>query len=171
MSTRAHQLADRIVEGAAQLAAVAESLTPAQWNSVVRPDGRTVGVIVHHVANMYPIEMDVVRAAMTHDAVTDVTWAVVAGINAAHAQEHAHVSKEAALSLLARNSESAAREVRGFTDAQLDRSVPFSLSSDAPVTVQYIIEDHPMRHPWHHLARIRNNLGLRTAPAAGAGVA
>ncbi|MBP9898981.1 MAG: hypothetical protein KBF28_11450, partial [Gemmatimonadales bacterium] len=67
MSSRANQLADRIEEGAALLAAVAQDLTPEQWSTPVRPDGRTVGVIVHHVANMYPIELDVVRAALAHD--------------------------------------------------------------------------------------------------------
>lgn len=168
MSSRANQLADRIEEGAALLAAVAEMLTPDQWATPVLPDGRTVGVIVHHVANMYPIEVDVVRAALTHDAITDVTWDVVADINAAHASEHANVTKQAALALLARNSAAAAREIRDLTDVELDRAVPFSLSYDAPVTVQYIIEDHPMRHPWHHLARIQRTLGVSVLRGAGA---
>ena len=171
MSTRANQLADRIEEGAALLAAVAQDLTPEQWATPVRPDGRTVGVIVHHVANMYPIELDVVRSALAHEVISDVTWEVVAGINAAHAAEHAGVTKEAALSLLAQNSAAAAREVRGLSDADLDRAVPFSLSYDAPVTVQYIIEDHPMRHPWHHLARIQRTLGVRVIRRAGAAAA
>jgi hypothetical protein len=161
MPSRANQLADRIEEGAALLAAVAQQLTPEQWATPVLPDGRTVGVIVHHVANMYPIELDVVRSALAQDVISDVTWDIVADINAAHAREHAGVSKEAALALLAQNSASAAREVRNLTDAELDRAVPFSLSYDAPVTVQYIIEDHPMRHPWHHLARIQRTLGVR----------
>ena len=171
MSSRANLLADRIEEGAALLAAVAENLTPEQWDTPVLPDGRTVGVIVQHVANMYPIELDVVRAALAQDVISDVTWDVVADINAAPAREHAGVTKEAALTLLARNSASAAAEVRGLTDAQLDRAVPFSLSYDAPVTVQYIIEDHPMRHPWHHLARIQRSLGVRVIRGAGAAVA
>lgn len=170
MSSRADKLADRIEEGAALLAAVAQELTPEQWATPVLPDGRTVGVIIHHVANMYPIELDVVRAALAHDVISDVTWEVVAEINASHAAEHAGVSKESALTLLARNSAAAAREVRGLTDADLDRAVPFSLSYDAPVTVQYIIEDHPMRHPWHHLARIQRTLGLRVLRRTGAAV-
>jgi hypothetical protein len=161
MSSRANKLADRIEEGAALLAAVAQELTPEQWATPVLPDGRTVGVIVHHVANMYPIELDVVRSALAQDVISDVTWDIVADINAAHAAEHAGVTKASALALLARNSTSAANEVRNLTDAELDRAVPFSLSYDAPVTVQYIIEDHPMRHPWHHLARIQRTLGVR----------
>ena len=46
-----------------------------------------------------------------------------------------------------------------FTDAELDQAAPFSLSFDAPVTAQFVIEDHALRHSWHHLARIRAALG------------
>lgn len=159
MSNRAIQLADRIDEGAAVLAEFVRHLTEAQWKQKVNPDGRTLGVIVHHVANMYPIEMDVINQAVAGKAITDVTWEVVAGINAEHARKHAAVTKAEALELLARNSAEASRAVRLLSDADLDRAVPFSLSYGAPMTVQFIIEDHPMRHPWHHIARMRRTLG------------
>ena len=41
----------------ADLAAFASGLTEAQWQIRVPHDGRTVGVIVHHVATVYPIEI------------------------------------------------------------------------------------------------------------------
>jgi hypothetical protein len=171
MSARAHQLADRIEEGAALLASVAHDLTNAQWSTRVLPDGRTVGVIVHHVASMYPIEMGVVQKAVEGIPITEVTWEVVAQINATHAQEYASIAKPEALDLLARNSREAALAVRRLTDADLARSVPFSLSYDAPMTVQFIIEDHPLRHPWHHLARIRRALGLSRSTPHGVAAA
>jgi hypothetical protein len=62
------------------------------------------------------------------------------------------------LELLRRNSHAAADAVRAFTDEQLDRAAPFSLSFGAPVTAQFVIEDHALRHSWHHLARIRKAL-------------
>jgi hypothetical protein len=49
--------------------------------------------------------------------------------------------------------------VRAFTDQELDNVTPFSLSFGAPVTAQFVIEDHAMRHSWHHLAAIRKALG------------
>ena len=49
-------------------------------------DRRSVGVIVHHVASVYPIEIDLARAIASGKAVTDVTWEVVAELNAKHAQ-------------------------------------------------------------------------------------
>jgi len=160
MSRRAESLADRIEEGAAGLAAFAEGLSEEEWRKPTSStDGRSVGVIVHHVANMYPIEIDAARAIASGKAVTDVTWGVVAEINAKHAQQQVGVTKAEALELLRRNSRQAADAVRAFTDDELDQAAPFSLSFGAPVTAQFVIEDHALRHSWHHLARIRTALG------------
>jgi DinB family protein len=160
MSRRAEFLADRIEEGAAGLAAFAEGLSEAEWlTPVSSSDRRSVGVIVHHVASVYPIEIDLARAIAGGKAVTDVTWKVVAELNARHAHEQAGVTKAAALELLRRNSREAAAAVREFTDDELDRAAPFSLSFAAPVTAQFVIEDHALRHSWHHLAHIRAPLG------------
>jgi DinB family protein len=158
MSIMANQLADRIQEGAATLANFARDLSDAQWRVIVPRDGRTVGVLVHHVASMYPIEISLLKPAVEGTPITDVTWEAVATINANHAREFANVTKTDALALLARNSLDAARAVRRLSDADLARAVPFSLSFGAPMTVQFIIEDHPLRHPWHHLARIKRAL-------------
>jgi hypothetical protein len=160
VSHRAGLLADRIEEGANGLAAFAEGVSEAEWQSPVSgTDRRSIGVIVHHVASMYPIEIEAARVIASGKPVTDITWEVVANLNAEHAQEHAFVTKAAALELLHRNSLEAASAVREFTDDELDRTEPFSLSFGAPVTAQFVIEDHALRHSWHHLARIRAALG------------
>jgi hypothetical protein len=157
---RAELLANRIEEGAASLAAFAEGLSEKEWAiPVSNTDRRPVGVIVHHVATMYPIEVDIARAVASGKAITDVTWEVVADINAKHAGENADAGKPAAIELLRRNSHDAAAAVRALTDEELDQATPFSLSFGAPVTAQFVIEDHAMRHSWHHLARIRKAVG------------
>jgi hypothetical protein len=157
---RAKLLADRIEEGAAGLAAFVEALSEAEWNTPVSAtDQRPVGVIVHHVAAVYPIEVSLARAIGGGKAVTDVTWEVVADLNAKNAREQAGITKAAALDLLRRNSREAAAAVRKFTDEQLDRAAPFSLSFGAPVTAQFVLEDHAVRHSWHHLAKIRKAVG------------
>ena len=106
-----------------------------------------------------PIEIDLARAVTSGNAVTDVTWDVVAQLNAKHAEEQEEITKEAALELLRKNSSTAAAAVRTFTDEELDAAAPFALSYGAPVTAQFVIEDHAVRHSWHHLARIRKTLG------------
>jgi hypothetical protein len=162
MSHRAESLASRIEEGAAGLAAFAAELSEVEWHTPISQgagDRRSVGVIVHHVASVYPIEIDLARTIARGTAVADVSWEVVAELNAKHANDQADVTKAAALALLRRNSSEAAAAVRAFTDEELDRAAPFSLSYGAPVTAQFVIEDHALRHSWHHLARIRKALG------------
>jgi hypothetical protein len=122
-------------------------------------DSRTVGVLVHHVASVYPIEIHVAQVIASGQPITDVTWEAVAEMNAKHAQDHAGVDKATALALLRKNSQEAAAAVRAFTDDELDRAAPFSLSFGAPVTAQFVIEDHALRHSWHHLAGIHKVLG------------
>ena len=124
---RAELLANRIEEGAAGLAAFAEGLSDAEWRKPMSAtDRRTAGVIVHHVASMYPIEIDVARAIASGKAVTDVTWDAVAELNAKHAQEHAEETKTTALELLRWNSRGASNAVCGaFTDEQLIAQLPF----------------------------------------------
>jgi len=131
MGRRAESLADRIEEGAAGLAAFAEGLSEAEWRTPVSGsvrDGRSVGVIVHHVASVYPIEIDLARTIASGKAVTDVTWEAVAEMNAKHAHDQTGVTKAAALELLRRNSRQAAAAVRAFTDDDLDRAAPHECS-------------------------------------------
>jgi hypothetical protein len=157
---RAEALADRIEEGAALLAAFAEQLSEAEWATPVSAtDRRPLGVIVHHVASVYPLEVGAARAIATGKPVTDVTWEAVADMNAKHALEQSATNKADTLELLRRNSREAAAAVRAFTDDELDQAAPFSLSFGAPVTAQFVIEDHALRHSWHHLARIRKAVG------------
>jgi DinB superfamily len=157
---RAEALGDRIEEGAALLAAFAEQLSDAEWAMPVSAtDRRPVGLIVHHVASVYPIEVGAARAIAGGNAVTDVTWEGIADMNAKHALDQAGTNKADTLELLRRNSREAAAAVRTFTDAELDQAAPFSLSFGAPVTAQFVIEDHALRHSWHHLARIRKAVG------------
>ena len=159
-SGRAGALADRLEQGARALAAFADTLTDAEWRTPVgTSDRRTIGVIVHHVAWIYPIEIQLAQVLAAGKPVTDVTWEAVGEINAGHAKEHADVAKHAALELLARNSAAAAAAIRALTDAELGQAAPVSLYGDAPLTCQFFLEDHAVRHSYHHLAKIRKTLG------------
>jgi hypothetical protein len=152
---RAHALAHRLEEGAGALASFAESLTDAQWRTRVPSDGRTVGVVVHHVASVYPIEIQLAQTLASGAPVQGVTMDDVHRMNAAHAKEHEHIGKPAAVALLRRASAEAAAAIRALSDEQLDRAAPASLYADAPITCQFMLEDHAVRHSYHHLARLR----------------
>ena len=157
-SQRARVLADRLEYGARALVAFASALTDVEWRTRVPKDGRKVGVVVHHVASMYPLEIQLAQTLAGGKPVEGVTPDAVNEINAAHAKEHDAVTKEAALDLLRRNSAAAAAAIRALTDDELDRAAPVSLNSDAPLTCQFFLEDHAVRHSYHHLARIRGAL-------------
>ena len=90
--------------------------------------------------------------------VLGVTWDVVHEMNAKHAREHESVTKQEALDLLRANSSAAAAAIRALSDQELDRAATVSLNSDAPLTCQFLLEDHAVRHSYHHLAVIRRAL-------------
>jgi hypothetical protein len=158
-SSLANALAERLEQGAETLIAFVESLTDDEWRSAPLKDRRPVGVIVHHVASIYPLEIQLAQAIADGQPITGVTWNAVADVNAAHAAEHPTPTKAEAIALLRQNSAEAAAAVRAFSDEQLATATPNSLYEDAPLTCQFFIEDHAVRHSYHHTVLIRRALG------------
>ena len=155
---QANALAERLEQGARALIAFASGLTADEWKAQMPHDGRTIGVIVHHVASVYPIEIQLAQTVAQGQAVTGVVPKDIDDMNAKHAAENAAVTKEAAIDLLQRNSAAAAAAIRALTDEQLAAAAPVSLYGDAPLTSQFVLEDHAVRHSYHHLSRIRKAL-------------
>lgn len=158
INRRANTLAERIEIGAANLAEFAERLSDREWQAEVPGDGRTVGVIIHHVASVYPLEIELAQILASGEPITEATKEVVDEMNAKHARDYAAVGKQETLKLLHNNSRVAANRVREFTDEMLDSAAPVSLNANAPLTAQFFIEDHALRHSFHHLARIKEAL-------------
>lgn len=155
LNRRSGALATRLENGATALDAYAAALTNDEWQTRLPRDGRKVGVVVHHVASMYPIEIQLASLLAAGQPITGVTWDAVETINRDHAKENDNVTRQAALDLLRKNSAAAAAAIRAFTDEELDRAAPVSLNSDAPLTCQFFLEDHAVRHSYHHLAGIK----------------
>src|SRR5436189_5613385 len=122
MSQRTNALADRLEQGARALATFASALTDAEWHTRLPKDGRKIGVVVHHVATMYPLEIQLAQALAGGKAVEGVTCAMVHAMNAEHATKFDEVTKQMALDLLARNSAAAAAAIPQFSDAELDQA-------------------------------------------------
>ena len=155
VSRRAEAMASVLEKGAAALTAFAEGLSDAEWHTPVPHDGRKIGVVVHHVATMYPLEIGLAQKLAGGGVIDDVTWDNVHAINAQHARDFDAVGKAEALALVRRNSAAAAAAVRAVSDAELDRIAPNSLYGNTPLTCQFMLEDHAVRHSFHHLAKIR----------------
>jgi hypothetical protein len=156
---RAEALAARLEAGAGALAEFGATLSEAEWQTRLPHDGRKIGVVIHHVASMYPIEIELAGVLAAGQPVAGVTWDAVAVINRDHAIDNDGASKDSTLALLAANSAAAAAAIRALSVEELDRAAPVSLNSDAPLTCQFLLEDHAVRHSYHHLARIRAALG------------
>jgi len=148
-------LAERIEQGAEEFIAAVESLSDEQWQTPCGSEQRSVGVLVHHVGTMYPIEADVVRMLAENGEAPGVDWPAVHGINADHATTNAAADKSVAIALVRNNVQAAVETVRGLSDAQLDRVAPNALAWNAPMTVQNFIENHPIAHPYSHLESIQ----------------
>jgi hypothetical protein len=159
MNTRADLLADRLERGARDLAAFASELTTAEWKTPVPRDGRSIGVVVHHVASVLPTEIHLAQVLASGKPVTGVTMGDIHSMNAAHARDNQDATRAEAVDLLKRNSAAAVTVIRSLSDEQLDRAAPVSLYEDAPLTTQFMLEDHAVRHSYHHLALLRAALG------------
>ena len=156
---RANLLASNLLKGAKALADFANTLTLDEWNRPVGKDKRSIGLVVHHVADVYPVEIELPQVIVSGKPITDVTKAAIDKMNAKHAEDFSSASKEDALVLLEKNSQAAAEAIRELSDEDLMSCQPVSLYGNAPLTAQFFIEDHAMRHSYHHLAIIKAALG------------
>jgi hypothetical protein len=152
-SRLAGDLADRLELGANALAELAGGLSESEWRTRIAHDGRTIGVVVHHVAIVYPLEIQLAQLLAQGTAVK-VTWDDVHAANARHAGEYSDVTRDEALELLRRNSTAAAEAIRDLSDDELAQAAPVAMYGNAPLTCQFMLEDHAVRHSYHHVARI-----------------
>jgi hypothetical protein len=137
------------------LADFASGLSDAEWNTRLPRDGRTVGVVVHHVASVYPLEIQLAQGMAAGKPIEGVTMDNVHEMNAGHANDNHAVTRSAALELLRTSSAAAATALRAFTDDGLDTTVAVSLYGGVELTAQFVLEDHAVRHSHHHLSAIR----------------
>src|SRR5687768_6077684 len=93
MSQRTNALANSLEGGARALANFASTLTVEQWQARLRKDGRKVGVIVHHVATVYPLEIQFAQSVIGSKPAS-ITGEDVNEMNAGHARANDEVTKE-----------------------------------------------------------------------------
>src|SRR3954453_20711421 len=103
MNNRSEDFGSRLELGAEALGPFAATPTKTDWQTRVPNDGRTIGVVAHHVASMYPIEMQLVRLLAAGQPITEVTWDGIQAINRGNAKENEPVTKHAALPIFANN--------------------------------------------------------------------
>jgi len=159
MTKRSEALAQRVEEGHRELMALIESLSDEEWKRPIPGDMRTVGVVLHHVADVLPILTVLFKGIAAGNTMSGVEGQTVHNLNHQHAIDHANCTKDETLALLKQNSALVSAAIRELSDEELDQAVPVSLHFDAPLTAQYFIEFHPLRHSYWHMAEVRALLG------------
>ncbi len=167
MAESARELAERFERINDEVIAVVEGCSDAQWGTLVPEEGRSVGVVCHHVAECYGFQTQLVQALSTGVAGPAVDREAINAANADHMERYASCTKDEALALLRRNGAAAKAVVEALTDEQLEREGRLVLYGDRPVTARVVIEGRLLGHPWSHLQGIREVLGDEL-PAKGA---
>jgi hypothetical protein len=99
------------------------------------------------------------------DGITLAAISATGGASATHGELSSKSKNTAPVKRIARSTSDstsacaltagAAGAIRALTDAELDRAATVSLYDDAVLTCQFVLEDHAVRHSYHHLATIR----------------
>jgi uncharacterized damage-inducible protein DinB len=160
MSVPAQHLAQEFEQVNNTLIAVVESFSDEQWRTFVPDEGRTIGVLAHHVAAIHALVADWIQQMASGQAGPPITMDMVHEANAHHMEEHAHCTKEETIALLRCNGAMAAEVVRAVADEHLDRSAHWAIFGDQPVTARFLIEHILIDHPQGHLNAMQGSLGI-----------
>src|SRR5580765_2880065 len=126
MSERAQTLAQQLEQANHDLIRTIEGLTDAQWHAKTPGDGRSVGVVAHHVATSHKAVAGLAKAIAHGQSVPNITMDMIHQGNAA---QHAHCTKAETLALLRQHGAAAVATVRAFGDGELDRTVTFPMGT------------------------------------------
>ncbi len=162
MAERAEALATRFEEANAELAAVIEGCTDAQWRATCKGEGWSVGVTAHHVAFDQDHITKWFTAIATGRPLPPPAEGGLDASNARHAAQYASCTKAETLDLLRAGGVVAARAVRALSDEQLDReSLP---TPGRPAwTAGGVVERILIGHVVNHMASIRAAIGGQSA--------
>jgi hypothetical protein len=152
-TTRAAHLADQFVAAQDDFISLIESLSHEQWHLVGKnfperineeDEGRSVGVIAHHVAVNGDWIMGRIRTMLDGRPLAPIN---IHAINAEHAAQHADVSKGEVLQILRETKPRVAEAVRSIPDDQLDipRQTPVGPMSAAQ-RIERVLIGHMKGH-------------------------
>jgi len=160
MGARAEQLASKLDESCREINGVVKRLSDAEWKKVTSAEKWPVGVVAHHVAEGHAGISRLVQNLAKGQPMPHMTMDMIHAGNAKHAKEQANVTKAETLSLLRANGAKAVTIVRGFSDAELERSGTV-LAGMPPMTAAQAIEGILINHVHEHLGSIKATAGQK----------
>jgi len=151
----------RQLEGKTQDAvATLEKLGDADWKKVTAAERWTVGVTAHHLAGglgaVAGIVTGIVSGAPSRGP---FTRAILDGMNAQHAKEHAGCTRAETLALFQKGAATAFATVRDLNDDQLAKSATV-FTDMPPMTAEQLIMLGLLGHIDEHMGSIRKTVGM-----------
>jgi hypothetical protein len=154
MSAHAETLADSFEGANALLVSFVEGLSETQWQTWCEREGRTVGVVVYHIAAGYLLIGNAIHALANGLPLPNQTDAD--SFNARQAEGHAQCTLAEALDLLNRNGGSVAAMLRCLGDEQLARTTVSPRGRT--LTIDDAVEHGLVTHLNGHFAAVRETL-------------
>jgi uncharacterized damage-inducible protein DinB len=156
-TTRAGQLADQFEAVNDEVIDAVTGCGDAQWRQACAGDGRSVGVVAHHIAAVHRDFAGLVAALATGETRSpSSSMEDVHRSNAQHARDHAAVGQAETLDALRTNGPAIAQLLRGLRDEQLDR--PAGVFGGHELSVSQVVEWVVIGHAREHLVSIRATL-------------
>jgi uncharacterized damage-inducible protein DinB len=156
--THVQQLVSQIEAATATVAAAIEACSDEEWRIVIGNEGRSVGVVFHHITYAYPFVVDWALKLAAGEGLPAVSYDDIHALNHQHAEAHAAVDQATTLAELQANGAAAVRELGQLSDEVLAVSTPFALIGGQAITVQQVVEWFLINHAHNHLSAINETL-------------
>ena len=158
MGTRAESLAKQYEAKAAEMTDTINKLSDADWKKTTAAEKWSVGVTAHHVAGAHEPIAGIAKTVASGQSLPNFTMAMLDEMNAKHAKDFAGCTRAETLELHRKGVAAAAAVVRGFSDAELDKSGTV-LAGMPAMTTQQVVENVLINHIDDHMGSIRKTVG------------
>ncbi len=155
--TRAERYATQFAAIDEEIRAMIAGCSDADWRQACVDDGRTVGVVTHHIATVEGTIAESFRALSAGEQASPRLSAEdIDRMNAQHAEEFATVGKAQTLDLLRANGAAVTDAIAALDDAQLEQFA--GVFGGHELRVAQVVELALLGHFQGHLADIRATL-------------
>jgi uncharacterized damage-inducible protein DinB len=156
-TTRTAALATQFEAVNAEIIAAVSACSDEQWRQPTAEDGRTVGVVAHHVGEVNGAFAKIVETlAASGNYTPNVSMEEVHESNAKHARDNAGAGKAETLDLLRANGDAILRVLGSIDDSTLDQAA--GVFGGHEMTVTQVLEWIVIGHTAEHLGTIRKTL-------------
>ena len=158
MSQRAEQLAEKFKGLNHDAIGIVENCSEEDWLKVCPAETWSVGVVARHVGAGHYGALDFAKMIVAGEKTPDMKMDDIDAMNAQHAKENAHCTKDEVLSILRAKGDAMVDYISGLDDADLDRTADFP-AAGGNISAQQFIEYVVLNSGGEHLTSLKATLG------------